>query len=187
MLFKGSQQGKTLVELVVVLGIAAILASISFPSMQAMLDDSRRRSTVNNLLNFFMLARQEAIKSQRVMTLCPLNTENRCSRNWNGDLHLFLDANNDRKLVDGSHLVKVLPAISNGTLKAASLSRSYFQYRPNGQIYSDLGNVTWCPANKDTRLAAQIIISRGGRVRLAEDADGDGVAEKSDGDPIECI
>lgn len=53
-------------------------------------------------------------------------------------------------------------------------------------IYSDLGNITWCPDAGNSTNAAHLIISRGGRIRLARDTDGDGVPNKADGSNVNC-
>ena len=179
--------GFTLTELVVVTALVAIMASTALPAFLKLLDSAQNRSEINDLFTFLATARTEAVRAGRIHTLCPLETTtNACGKNWNGPLYLFEDPLNERKLSGNTQVTRILPPPERGTLHVRSLSRSYFQYRPDGQIYSDLGNITWCPDSRDSGQAAQLIISRGGRIRLAADLDDDGIAEDANGDPVNC-
>ncbi|WP_111498330.1 MULTISPECIES: GspH/FimT family protein [Marinobacter] len=179
-------QGFSLVELLLTLVLAAILLSFAIPSMSDLIDGAQRRSSIHDLLSFMSFARHYAIDSSRIVTVCPLDETNHCGNDWNGPLSLFVDPYNERGLSAATHILRTLPSPETGTLKARSLHSSYFQYQPSGLIYSDLGNITWCPENRDRTQAAQLIISRGGRIRIAPDSDGDGIPEGSDGAPVDC-
>ena len=181
-----AQTGLTLVELVITLVLLSILATWATPSFTSWLEHSRRSAQANDLLGFFMLARQQSILSGRIVTLCPVNPDLECSRNWNGPLYAFYDSENRRQITDTGDIIRILPPPDSGQRFASSLSRSYFQYRPDGMIYSNLGNITWCPDNGDSRRSAHLVISRGGRVRLARDTDGDGIPNRADGHNVRC-
>lgn|SRR5690554_6000524 len=178
--------GFTLVELLIVITVIAIMLTSAVPAISDLLTGAQRRTAVYDLVSLLAVARQEAIATGKIMTLCPLNDNNECGKDWNGEIHLFTDPYNQRKLTAGNQIVRTLPPLKTGTLKIASLNKSYFQYRPNGMILSDLGNLTWCPPSGDASQAAHIIVSRGGRIRLAVDKNGDGIPEKSNGNPVEC-
>lgn len=179
--------GFTLTELIIVTALVAIMAVTAIPGLINLLDGTQNRSEVNDLFSFLASARAEAVRSGSIHTLCPLDpVTGSCSQNWDAPLQLFRDPFNERKLTENTHVVRLLPPPKRGRIQAASLSRSYFQYRPDGQIFSDLGNITWCPESGDAGQAAHIIISRGGRVRLATDRDNDGIVEKANGQPVTC-
>lgn len=179
--------GFTLIELIVVTALVAIMATTAIPAIRELMDSTQNRSAVNELFTFLATARSEAVRSGRIHTLCPLEpTTETCGKDWNKALYLFEDPFNERKLSDNTRIARILPPPGRGSLLVRSLSRSYFQYRPDGQIYSDLGNITWCPDSGDTDQAAHLIISRGGRIRLAADRDNDGIVENADGDPVNC-
>ncbi|MDG5500672.1 GspH/FimT family pseudopilin [Marinobacter sp. BGYM27] len=178
--------GFTLAELIITLLIVSILIFIATPSVSALIDDAQRKSAVHDILNVMATARQQAIMSQQILTLCPINSSNTCGKDWNSNLSLFVDPDNQRKLTPTTRIVRTLPPPETGSLRVRSLSKSYFQYRPNGRILSDLGNITWCPDSNDERKAAHLIISRGGRIRIAGDADSDGIPEGANGANIIC-
>lgn len=180
------QTGITLVELLITLVIISLLLALSGPSYNSLVNASKRDAEVNDLLAFMVMARHESIMSGEIVTLCPLNTKKECGRDWNGELHLFKDPENKRALSNDRQVIRTLPATSTGKRVVRSLSRSYFQYRPNGMILSDLGNITWCPENEDPKTAGHIIVSRGGRVRLATDLDGDQIPNRANGKNVDC-
>lgn len=180
------QTGITLVELLITLVFISLLLALSGPSYNSLVNASKRDAEVNDLLAFMVMARHESIMSGEIVTLCPLNTKKECGRDWNGELHLFKDPENNRALSNDRQVIRTLPATSTGKRVVRSLSRSYFQYRPNGMILSDLGNITWCPENEDPKTAGHIIVSRGGRVRLATDLDGDQIPNRANGKNVDC-
>ncbi len=62
--------GFTLIEAVVVLGVAAILAAIAIPSMSHMASDMRMYSASSQLVADLNLARNEAIKRNAQVLIC---------------------------------------------------------------------------------------------------------------------
>ncbi|ERS87102.1 hypothetical protein Q667_15600 [Marinobacter sp. C1S70] len=179
-------QGLTLIELLTLLAILSILLSAAIPGTNKLVENGQGSAEVNSILGFFALARQEAVMSGKVVTMCPLKRDGRCGRDWNSDVSMFHDPQNQRSISANTIILRVLPSTSYGTRKVRSLSRSYFQFRPNGMMYSDLGNITWCPPSNSATSAAHIIISKGGRVRVAKDQNGDGIVERANGTAVDC-
>ncbi len=184
--FQKSQRGMTLVELAVVAAIIVIAATVTAPSTQHLIDSSQRRAVVNDILGFLAMGRERSVLTGTILTLCPLTSTNTCGRDWSKPLTLFKDPGNRRQLASKNQVVHVLMPPKRGFLKVASLRRSFFQYRPDGMILSDLGNITWCPDDNDPRKAAHFVIRRGGSVRLAQDTNGDGIPDKANGEILEC-
>ncbi|MFP3979592.1 GspH/FimT family pseudopilin [Marinobacter sp. KMM 10035] len=179
-------RGFSLLELMIVVVIAAILINIVIPSLTTLINSQERKGALNDLMGVFAFARQHAVMNGAIITVCPLDAANSCGRDWNSDIHAFLDPDNTRALSANENLLRTISPSGGGRLVARSLNRSFFQFRPTGFIHSDLGNITWCPESGENKLAGQIIISRGGRVRIAKDTDSDGIPEDSRGRPIRC-
>jgi len=179
-------QGFSLLELMIVLTIAAVLLNLAAPSLSSFVDNQARKSALYGLMNAFALARQQAVMTGANVTICPLDGANACGKDWNAEIHVFLDPHNTRTLSSSEALLRTISPMGKGSLTVRSLNRSFFQFQPTGLVLSDLGNVTWCPADGDQTLAGQIIISRGGRTRFARDNDNDGIAEDAQGRPLRC-
>ena len=76
MLGLGRQRGYTLLELMVTLGIVAILAGIAVPSFNDFIRTQRLRSVASDLNTTFQLARSEAVKRNADVTI------SRVGRGW---------------------------------------------------------------------------------------------------------
>lgn len=77
-----ASRGFTLLELMVTLAIAVILASIAAPSFQNMLASQRVQAATFDLLANLTLARSEAIKRNRSVTLAATNGEDAWESGW---------------------------------------------------------------------------------------------------------
>jgi type IV fimbrial biogenesis protein FimT len=68
------QSGFTLAELMLALGISAILVAIAVPSMRSFIDNSRIRATSESIQNGLSLARNEAVRRNRTIEFVALTT-----------------------------------------------------------------------------------------------------------------
>ena len=64
-----SQKGVTLIELMIAVGILAIVVAIAVPNFQSMIQNNRLTSAANEMLGVFQVARSEAIRANRRVTL----------------------------------------------------------------------------------------------------------------------
>ncbi len=81
------QSGVTLVELIVVMTIAAILLAIGVPSYKYVTISNRTTNEINALLADMQFARYEAVKEGLTVTICPAAaTATTCSASatWSG-------------------------------------------------------------------------------------------------------
>lgn len=181
-----TERGLTLLELVIVLVVVGIVASMVVPGFQGLMEDTTRRTQMQGMVGLFYFARTEAITQGSIVTICPLSDGGVCTENWDRPIHVFADPNNQRALPGGTSVLRVKSATQSGSWTVAVGNRGYFQYRPNGMARATIGNLTWCPDSGDAQNAGQLIINMAGRLRYARDHSGDGVVEGSDGRPVSC-
>jgi type IV fimbrial biogenesis protein FimT len=74
----GSQPGLTLVELLVVMAIVGIVMVFGVPSFEALIANNARTAVVNGLVGHLQLARSEAVKRARAVTICASSANGVC-------------------------------------------------------------------------------------------------------------
>jgi type IV fimbrial biogenesis protein FimT len=162
---KKTQSGLTLLELLITITIASILAAIAGPSFSALLKNNRLSADSNDLLADLALARSEAAKRGVRVTLCASNTGTSCSgANWADGRIVFVDRGTAGTVDAGDEILRVTSALRgpDRLLTAASFTNNnYVQYRPKGAADST-GTFTLC-AGTSSRT---ITINTTGRAML---------------------
>ncbi|MDX1590139.1 MAG: GspH/FimT family protein, partial [Oleiphilaceae bacterium] len=77
------QGGLTLLELLITLILMVLLLALAGPSIQALRESSERRSALLAVYQGLQFARQEAVRRNSSVTLCPLDEQQRCHGDWN--------------------------------------------------------------------------------------------------------
>ncbi|MBX2838168.1 MAG: GspH/FimT family pseudopilin [Gammaproteobacteria bacterium] len=83
--------GFTLLELVIVLAIAAVLSSVAMPSFQEAMMNAKRNSEVSSLVGSLQRARSEAIKRSGRVAVCARDTDTSCGEDWSNGWLVFTD------------------------------------------------------------------------------------------------
>lgn len=126
-------RGFTLVELMVTLAVAAIVLSIGVPSFANLIKDNRLTTQINDFVASVNLARSEAIRRGKRVTLCPSATGTSCSGSWNGGWVIFEDTANFGALNAGEEVIRVHEALEGGnTLKGTGTTNTYISYTSTG-------------------------------------------------------
>jgi type IV fimbrial biogenesis protein FimT len=66
---KAKNSGFTLIELMITVAIVSILLSVGLPSFKSIIDDTRLTSTANAMLSAYQLAKSEALKTHKIVTV----------------------------------------------------------------------------------------------------------------------
>jgi type IV fimbrial biogenesis protein FimT len=131
-----SRSGHTLVEVLFVLVIAAILASVAMPAMRGMLQQHRLSTTVNDFLAAVTLARSEALRRSAQVMLLP------AGEGWNSGWVVAVDRNANLQYDAGDELLysHAPPAVDVAiSASFTDNSRPYLAYGAGGQSRSRTG------------------------------------------------
>jgi type IV fimbrial biogenesis protein FimT len=151
--------GYTLIELLVALALAAILATAAYPGLSAWLQDSRRDAVVTAALHAMHAARQFAAMRAVSVELCGSVDATHCSGapDWSSGLLIVGE--------DGT-VFRSLPSLRSSGGPTVKSNRAAIRFEP-GTSYASPATVTICD-RRGGRAARAIIVSRSGRPRVSE-------------------
>jgi type IV fimbrial biogenesis protein FimT len=177
--------GFTMIELMVTIAIAGILTAVAIPSFNNFITSTRVDSEISELYRLLLTARNTAINTGQNVTVCPLNTSNTCSANWQGQISVFTNtANNTTYDAVNETLVKVKDGVQTGDL--LQYSQSSIIYTPAGRLTNNTSDTfSYCPKN-NADMSRGIDVTISGRVYSTSDNDKDGKDETRNGSEIIC-
>lgn len=179
------KNGFTLIELLVTLVILVIIIVFGVPSLQTMINRSEARSEISRLHIGVSQAHMHAINNTTHVTICPLNSNNKCTLAWNDKISIFEDINNNRILDTNEATLFSFDAVSDKRLKRSYGKRRAITFNPMGHSFGYNGTLRFCLIT-DQVLSGGLIIHGTGRIRPARDENSDGIAEDSQGRDIRC-
>lgn len=172
-----TKRGFTLMELMITLAIVAIVLAVGIPSFQEMMRENRLAAQTNAFLTALNLARSEAIKRGRRVTLCASADGATCAGDdgYQQGWIVFVDASNPvgatKPTVDpGDVVLRVYEGLPSGMkLTGNTPVKWYVSFTSDGLSRLlgggfQAGTLELCAAPK----ARLIVINSMGRARVAE-------------------
>lgn len=173
---KHKQQGFTLLELLIVIGIVSIIAAFSTPSLKSFIDNSRIRASTHQLLSAFIYARNEASKLGQDVALCVSTNGSSCGNagsSYAAGWIVFADigqggSSGNNQFDSGTEtLLMVEDALPDGfTIEAPSSLSKIIKYNALGQIVGRTTSGFTLTLKKDGEAKRQLKFSSTGRVRV---------------------
>lgn len=165
--------GFTLVELLMTLAVAAVLATIAVPSFTATIRHSRAVTTVNELHTALNFARHSAITRNSYVVLCKSADGKRCNHalpDWNSGWLVFDNLNRDAavQVNPGEPILRVHGPIRHGARIISN--RDSFTFRPM-QLHSVNGTILYCSEGSKNDRA--LIVNVMGRTRVSDKPNAD--------------
>lgn len=176
--------GFTLIELMVGVAMMGIIAAIALPNLGDFLLRMRVDNEVSEMQRLILTTRNTAINMGETTTLCPL-VSNACTTNWEGELSVFIDLNDNNQLDANETLVKVKEAIHQSDRLEYS-NNNPVTYEATGLISTANGNFSYCP-EEEAQFNRGIIIGASGRASVSSDLDGDDIDEFIGTPPITIV
>lgn len=163
-------KGITAIELMVALGVLAILAMLAAPSFSQMLERQRVIGATNSLLNAMHLARSEALKRNERVTLCPSADGATCRTDgdWSEGWIWFADrGNSGERGEDDPLLGHAAPNLADLNVTGNTPVQDYVSYVPRGTTQRvngalQMGSFRVCGGAAEGR---RVIVSSLGRPR----------------------
>ncbi|HEY6922337.1 MAG TPA: GspH/FimT family pseudopilin [Steroidobacteraceae bacterium] len=105
-------------ELLVTIGIAAMLMAIGVPSYRYVTFSNRATTEINSLLGDLQYARSEAVKEGWAVSVCPASTDYQScatTTSWQNGWIIFSDVNNDHTIASTANILRVRQKFSSST------------------------------------------------------------------------
>lgn len=162
------ERGFTVLELLMTLAIAAILATLAVPSFVGIVSRSRSAATVNELYTALNYARNTAIVRNSYVVLCKSADGASCDHglpDWNSGWLVFDNLNRDAaaQVNPGEPILRVHGAAKSKALTISN--RNSFTFRPIG-TRSVNGTFLYC--SEDRKHDRALIVNVMGRVRVSD-------------------
>lgn len=183
---RNNSRGFTLVELLIVLLLLSTILTQAIPLFGSLVVNAQRQSAASELISLLNLARNKAISEGQTVTVCAINSENKCDRDWTNPIVAFRDPDRLRRINNDRQIIRLFKPDRDGKFDANLGIRDYLRFRSSGMAREAIGNIVWCPKNGDNKMAFQLRVNMGGRIHSSQDSDGDGIVEGTAGQPISC-
>lgn len=181
-----SIKGFTLIELMVSISVTSILAAIAVPNFSEFIVQLRVDNEIASLHRMLLITRNAAINSGHKAIICSLNNSFQCTGQWQNELSVFVDVNDNKKFDTNENVISIRAEINTSDKLVYGKGRNKITFKPTGQL-SGLANGTfrYCPRDHKN-LSRGIVVARSGRLYPSSDIDNDGIDEKRGGEEINC-
>ena len=186
----GSQSGFNIIELMVVMAIVTVMATIAVPSFMTMSRDSRLAVKHNDFIGTLNLARNEALTRGARVTICKSATGTNCdnSLEWEDGWIVFADtgAVGSVDAIDDI-VIRIFPPLREpNTLRGNGTVVDRVTFNAQGMIPNTVGTLTFCDPRGNTH-ARGLILSRSAQAKVAKDSDNNGIADNGRNPPVDLV
>lgn len=161
-------RGFTLIELMMALAVAAILAMVGAPALGGLLARTRISSAGATIAGALRHARAAAVMHNARVLVCPSDDGRHCRQGyeWQHGWIVAPDADGDRKADAGRPPFAVFAAMPPGARVITSAGRTHITFHPDGDAAGSNARFTVCHAGQ--KEGRSVVVSNSGRVRSAK-------------------
>jgi type IV fimbrial biogenesis protein FimT len=163
------ERGFSLIELLVVMSIAAVLLGIGVPNMQQYIVSSRLATTSNEFFTALNVARSEAVRRGLQVTLITNGTAG--SRDFSSGWTMFVDNNANGALDTGEEVLRVGAAQDSPMTTFGSANfGTFIAFDSTGRLTSGGGSFVICHGTAlvvdGIARSRAVVVNGAGRVRM---------------------
>tara|TARA_R100001143_G_scaffold63457_2_gene70622 strand:+ start:899 stop:1513 length:615 start_codon:yes stop_codon:yes gene_type:complete len=194
-----SQQGYTMMEILMVIAVAAILVAVAVPSLEDTVSRNARDSIQLDLMSSLALARSQAVTLSATVSVCHSSNQSTCSNttgsDWNQGWLVFSDFDADGVVDsgDGDEILRInVPGSDIVTIELmnssnATISNEMVQFDDDGFLANSIGGAyfKFCGSDNIAANARALWIANTGRASQSI-VDADGVHDDLGGNDLVC-
>ncbi|WP_444908664.1 GspH/FimT family pseudopilin [Microbulbifer sp. TRSA005] len=162
-----TQQGFTLLELIITLALLSILLLIGLPSFTQLLENTRLQTSTEEFFTAVQLTRTNAIIRNQRVTMRNLGS-------WEQGWEIFADSDNNGERGDKELLILSSAALDKVLIKTNSPVEDYISFISTGESRKagspegalQMGTLHIC--SQENNRGKAFILSSGGRMRIEE-------------------
>lgn len=166
---KKTVSGFTLPELLMTIALAAVLVGIAAPNLSMFIKKNSVETQAQRLIGSIHLARSEAARLNRAVTICRSTTGNSCSSSssWSQGWLIFADEDADGIIDAGvdKELRFIDSTDTNFSITPTANYTNRITFRATGDANTS-GRFVICPTSGEETYGREVILSAVGRPRL---------------------
>ena len=132
-------RGFTIPELMTALAVTGLSLALAVPSMDNVIANQQRATSVNLLLSTLHLARSAAMTRNEVITLCASSNGEQCTDTPWASGWIVVSEQARRQNAEASGILAAEPALAESITVKSSAFEGLISYRPNGQTMTAQG------------------------------------------------
>lgn len=181
------QTGLSLIELITVVAIVGIMASIAVPNFGTMLRDSQLRGTFNTFAGVIATARTEAVNRSAPVTVCPSSNGTSCltgnDPDWSVGYLVHVDTNNN-SIIEADEILRYEPVPDDISISTTFTNSITLVSR--GRLRNE-GTFVFCKGDhRESARALNLWVTGLGRLATDSDTDNDSIVEDLGGNNVSC-
>lgn len=157
--------GFTLIEMVLAMSVASVLAGIAVPAVQGAAEAARSGAAKGALLESWLSSVSHAALTGSEVVLCPGDVNGcRDSIDWSQGWIAYADIDGDRQRSPNETLLKEVGPLGGNVHLRSTVGRTRLVFQPNGGNAGS--NVTWTLCDgRGAGKATTIVVANNGRLR----------------------